>query len=181
MDFEFNVEYDMQDFQSDCYLFNKLAGKDSQTSHKDLTEQFKLIVEELKETCNGLATNNPEEVLDGTIDVMVTAIGLLQKLEHLGMDVNKALYKTAQNNLTKFPLTEAVAIETAEMYERQGIDVVVKYDSKYDVYVIKDANDKVRKPSDFISNDLKDCIPEKLQTSFRDWKPFDYKLELVHE
>lgn len=175
------LEYDIQDFQSDCYLFNKLAGKDTLVSHKDLTEQFKLIVEELKETCDGLATNNPEEVLDGTIDVMVTAIGLLQKLENLGMDVNKALYKTATNNLSKFPTTEAVAIETVEMYERQGIDVVAEFKSKYDVYVIKDANDKVRKPSDFVSNDLKDCIPADLQDVFFDWKPFPYRLELVNE
>lgn len=174
------AQYDMQDFQSDCYLFNKLAGKDTLVSHKDLTEQFKLIVEELKETCDGLATNNPEEVLDGTIDVMVTAIGLLQKLENLGIDTNKALYKTADNNLSKFPTTEAVAIETAEMYERQGVDVIVEYKSKYDVYVIKDVNDKVRKPSNFVSNDLKDCIPEDLQTAFSDWKPFNYELELIH-
>ena len=112
---------------------------------------------------------------------MVTAIGLLQKLENLGMNVNKALYKTAVNNLSKFPTTEAVAIETVEMYERQGIDVVVEFKSKYDVYVIKDANDKVRKPSDFVSNDLKDCIPADLQTVFPDWKPFSYKLELVND
>lgn len=175
------LEYDMQDFQSDCYLFNKLAGKDTLVSHKDLTEQFKLIVEELKETCDGLATNNPEEVLDGTVDVMVTAIGLLQKLENLGMNVNKALYKTAVNNLSKFPTTEAVAIETVEMYERQGIDVVAEFKSKYDVYVIKDVNDKVRKPSDFVSNDLKDCIPENLQIAFSDYKEFPYSLELVHD
>lgn len=175
------LEYDMQDFQSDCYLFNKLAGKDTLVSHKDLTEQFKLIVEELKETCDGLATNNPEEVLDGTVDVMVTAIGLLQKLENLGMNVNKALYKTAVNNLSKFPTTEAVAIETVEMYERQGIDVVAEFKSKYDVYVIKDANDKVRKPSDFVSNDLKDCIPKNLQIGFTDYKEFPHSLELVDD
>ena len=175
------VEYDMQDFQSDCYMFNRLAGKDKFVSHKDLTEQFKLIVEELKETCDGLAANNPEEVLDGTIDVMVTAIGLLQKLENLGMNVNKALLKTADNNLSKFPESEMIAIETAEMYERQGIDVVAEFKSKYDVYVIKDSNDKVRKPSDFVSNDLKDCIPADLQNVFPDWKPFGYKLELVND
>lgn len=174
------IEYDMQDFQSDCYMFNRLAGKDKFVSHKDLTEQFKLIVEELKETCDGLATNNPEEVLDGTVDVMVTAIGLLQKLENLGMNVNKALLKTADNNLSKFPESEMIAIETAEMYERQGIDVKVEYKSEYDVYVIKDANDKVRKPSNFVSNDLKDCIPENLQTAFPDWKPFNYSLTLIH-
>ncbi len=177
----FGIGYDYEDFKEDCYAFNEIAGKDKLVSHKDLREQFKLIVEELKETCDGLATNNPEEVLDGTVDVMVTAIGLLQKLQNLGMDVNKALYKTAVNNLSKFPTTEAVAIETAEMYERQGVDVVVEFKSDFDVFVIKDTNDKVRKPSDFVSNDLKDCIPENLQIAFADYKEFPYSLELVHD
>lgn len=177
----FGIGYDYEDFKEDCYAFNELAGKDKLVSHKDLTEQFKLIVEELKETCDGLATNNPEEVLDGTVDVMVTAIGLLQKLENLGMNVNKALYKTAVNNLSKFPESEMIAIETAEMYERQGVDVKVEYKSEYDAYVIKDVNDKVRKPSNFVSNNLKDCIPENLQTVFPDWKPFPYKLELLND
>jgi hypothetical protein len=171
----------MEKFKNDCYLFNKVAGKALQVTHSDLSEQFKLIVEELKETCDGLATNNPEEVLDGTIDVLVTTFGLLQKLENLGVDVNKAMFKTADNNLSKFPQSESIAIDTVQMYESQDVTVTVEYYSEFDRFVIKDENGKVKKPVGFISNDLKDCLPEELQTTFSDWKPIPYSLELKYE
>lgn len=173
-------EYTVEDFMLDCYGFNDVAGKSQDTSHRALCEQFKLCVEELKETGDGLSTNNPEEVLDGTIDLLVVAFGLLQKLQNMGFDVTKAMRKTSENNWSKFPATEAIAIESAEMYDRQGIDVEAQYNAEYDLFVIKDANDKVRKPSNFVSNDLKDCLPEELKTAFKDWKAFPYKLELVN-
>lgn len=154
--------YDFNDFQEDVYCFNEVAGKSKLVSYRDLKEQYKLIVEELKETEEGLAKNDPEEVLDGVVDVLVTALGLLQRLESLGINTSDAMRITAGNNWSKFPINEAVAIESAEMYDRQGIDVQVRYNSEYDVFVIKDENDKVRKPSNFVSNDLKNCVPEKL-------------------
>jgi hypothetical protein len=153
------VDYNIADFQIDCDAFNSIAGKDEKTTHKDLCRQYYLIEEELRETRTGLAKNDLEEVLDGTIDVLVTTLGMLQKLKNLGFDVSKAMLTTAENNHSKYPITEALAIETAEMYDKQDIDVKVSYNSQYDVFVIKDSNDKIRKPSNFVSNDLKDCLP----------------------
>ena len=119
-------DYNIADFQIDCDAFNSIAGKDQKTTHKDLCRQYYLIEEELLETRVGLAKNDLEEVLDGTIDVLVTTLGMLQKLKNLGFDISKAMLITAENNHSKYPVTEAVAIETAEMYEKEDVDVDVK-------------------------------------------------------
>lgn len=162
--------YDISDFQVDCYAFNEIANKHNKTTLKDIEFQYKLILEETKEIKDkGIDKNNVKETLDGVIDVMVTALGLLQKLEHLGVDTNKAMRDTAYNNLTKYPSKEYTAIKTAQMYEEDGIMVDVQYNSEYELFVIKNWNDKVMKPIDFESNDLSNCIPaELLESGFKD-------------
>jgi hypothetical protein len=157
------TDYNISDFQLDCYAFNEIAGKHNLTALKDIDFQYKLILEETKEIKEkGIDKNNAKEVVDGVVDVLVTALGLLQKLEQLGVDGNKAMRDTAYNNLTKFPAKELTAIQTAQMYEEDGIVVNVEYNSDYDLFVIKNHNDKVMKPIDFESNDLSNCIPKEL-------------------
>ena len=158
--------YDISEFQMDCYAFNDIAGKDSQCSLKDIEFQYNLILEETKEIKEkGIDHNNAKEVVDGVVDVLVTALGLAQKLEYLGVDMNKAMRDTAYNNLTKYPSDERTAIETAQKYEQDGTQVYVEYNSDYELFVIKNMKDKVMKPVGFESNDLSDCIPEDLLTN----------------
>lgn len=157
------TDYNISDFQVDCYAFNEIAGKHNKTTLKDIEFQYKLILEETKEIKDkGIDKNNVKEVLDGVVDVIVTALGLLQKLEYLGVDVNKAMRDTAYNNLTKYPSKELTAIQTAQMYEEDGAMVDVQYNSEYELFVIKNWNDKVMKPIGFESNDLSNCIPKEL-------------------
>ena len=152
-------DYLFDDFKIDVYAFNEIAGKDTAATYLDLCKQFALITEELKETAEGLNTNNPVEVLDGVVDVLVTSLGLLQKLEALGFNTQKALYKTAVNNLSKYPNSEQIAMLTAQKFEADNVNVTVTYNSNYDLFVIKDDQDKVRKPVNFVSNNLDDCVP----------------------
>jgi len=156
-------DYDISDFQDDCYAFNEIAGKDTLTSLKDIEFQYNLILEETKEIKEkGIDKNNVKEVVDGVVDVLVTALGLAQKLEHLGVDMNKAMRDTAYNNLTKYPSDERTAIETAVKYEQEGVQVNVEYNSECELFVIKNMKDKIMKPVGFESNDLSNCIPEDL-------------------
>lgn len=157
-----DLTYSFEDFASDCYLFNELAGKDKQCSYKDIYQQSLLINEEVNEILCGVTDNNPEEVLDGAIDVLVVTLGLMQKLEQLGVDVSKAMQKTAMNNFSKFPSDFVIAQESVVELKRKGVECRAEYNEDYELYVIKDANDKVRKPLDFVSNDLLDCIPDAL-------------------
>ena len=156
------MQYTFDDFSADCYLFNELAGKDKQCSYRDIYQQAQLVHEETNEILCGVADNNPEEVLDGAIDVMVVTLGLMQKLEQLGVDVSKAMQKTAMNNFSKFPSDFVIAQESVAALKEKGVECRAEYNEEYELYVIKDANDKVRKPLDFVSNDLLDCIPEVL-------------------
>ncbi len=157
------TDYNISDFQLDCYAFNEIANKHNLTTLKDIEFQYNLIAEETKEIKDkGIDQNNIKETLDGVIDVMVTALGLLQKLEYLGVDGNKAMRDTAENNLTKYPASELIAIQTAQGYEEDGIPVQVEFNSEYELFVIKNWNDKVMKPIDFESNDLSNCIPKEL-------------------
>lgn len=154
--------YDIRDFQDECYEFNVIGNKHSLVKWKDIEFQYKLIEEETKEIKDGLDENNVKEVLDGAIDVMVVTLGLLQKLEYMGVDVNKAMRDTAANNLTKFVTHELDAIRTAQHYEQEGIPVSVEYNKEGDCFVIKNWNDKIMKPLGFVSNDLSNCIPTDL-------------------
>lgn len=158
-----NLTYSFEDFASDCYLFNELAGKDKQCSYKDIYQQSLLINEEVNEILCGVTDNNSEEVLDGVIDVLVVTLGLMQKLEQLGVDVSKAMQKTALNNFSKFPTDFVIAQESVVALKEKGVECRAEYNEDYELYVIKDSNDKVRKPLDFVSNDLLDCIPSELQ------------------
>ena len=72
--------HELLDFQKLCDDFNIIADKHDKVKLSDIEAQYKLIYEEVKEIKEkGIDQNNVEEVLDGTIDVLVTALGMLQK------------------------------------------------------------------------------------------------------
>jgi len=155
-------DYSFNDFKQDCHAFNEIAGKDAQASLKQMLQQLTLIEEEVQEIKEGLHENNVLETLDGVVDVLVVTLGMLQKLEALGVDTTKALKDTAENNLTKYPADIATAVASQKYLAKQGVEATVEYNPKYDLYVLKDKNQKVRKPWDFQSNDLTECIPLQL-------------------
>jgi hypothetical protein len=155
--------YNFEEFCYDVNSFNEIADKHNKATLKDLTDQSNLIKEELKELIDrGIENNNPVEVLDGVIDVLVTSLGLLQQLESLGIDTMGALRATAENNLSKYPYESDVVISTIEMYADKGIKVTSTYNENYDCYVIKNENNKVCKPFGFVSNDVSVFIPEEI-------------------
>ena len=158
-----NTGYDISDFQVDCYAFNEIANKHNLTSLKDIERQYELILEEVKEIKEkGIDKNNAKEVLDGCLDVMVTAFGLMQKLEILGVDMSTAMCDTATNNLSKFPSDKQEATETSIYHTMQGVAVTAEYNTEYEVFVVKNKQDKVMKSVSFENNDLSNCIPVDL-------------------
>lgn len=158
----------ISDFAESCYAFNEIAGKDNDVSLNDLKKQLVLIYEEVDEISEGLVDNNPAEVLDGVIDTLVVTIGLLQKLENLGINVEEAMERTAANNLSKFTPSIEVAQQSVKALKANSINARTDYNAQYNVFVIKDSNDKVRKPWNFESNDLTCCIPEELKNGFKE-------------
>ena len=74
--------------------------KKSEWSRLEKFMQFRLgmMQEELDETKNAVAEKNPEEVVDGIIDLCVFAIGTL---EVFGVDANKAWDQVYKANMSK--------------------------------------------------------------------------------
>lgn len=160
---DYELHYGIQNFKQDAEDFNILSGQFNKTTRQDLRNQVALITEEAAETNAAMQVNDITELLDGAIDVMYVTIGLLQKLEQLGVDVNGAMRKVAEDNLAKFPSSRLLAESTVEMYKAQEVKATMQYNDKFGRYVIKDENDKVRKPAGFISTYLGAFVPRKLK------------------
>lgn len=145
-------------FESSVFSFNATAGNFDNLDtvegvSKALSSQVALILEEVKET---IEAKDYIEALDGVVDVLVTAFGYAQMLEHIGVDVAKAMNLIAENNLSKFPLSAEDAQRSVKMYADKGINVTaIKNDGRW---VIKDEKGKVRKPYNYKPVDLSSCV-----------------------
>ena len=159
--------YDILDFKLESDLFNNISGQADKVTITDLVNQYKLINEEVQETCEALFCNDPVGVLDGAIDTLYVTIGLLQKLESLGMDTKGAMHQVASDNLKKFPTKLKEAEDSLAMYTRQHIPVTITKNLAHEVYIIKDANDKIRKPEGFVSTNLLQYVPISLREGFK--------------
>lgn len=157
--------YSYHNFITDCNLFNTLANKVQIPSKKDLREQLELIREELAETIRDLDAEDYVGVLDGYTDLMVTVAGLGQQLEVAGFATLEALQATAQNNLTKFVefSDNDTIINTLDMYGDKDMLITAERNLEYNTVVFKDMHNKVRKPYGFVSNDLTEFVPVKLE------------------
>ncbi len=137
------------------YDFNEISGNFTYTNTKaaKVDLQLSLIFEKLQETITAFENGNDVEILDGAVDVAVTAFGLLQHLNEQGYDVDTAMQRVAANNLSKFtPVGERVGYDP----ETQ----VVEFNSEYQVSVLRNkATGKVMKPANFPPVDLSDLTP----------------------
>jgi hypothetical protein len=101
--------YDMSDWANDIYMMhNKFGVKewfDKNKDNKDLMAtylKFRLSMcqEELGETLDAFDNKDPEEIVDGLIDMCVFAIGTL---DVFGVDANKAWDAIYEANMSKEP------------------------------------------------------------------------------
>lgn len=158
--------YDFQAFIEEVYLFNDIAdsARDiTKITLEDIKNQYKVVLEEVKETGEAIEKNNPVKVLDGVVDSFVTLLGLAKQLEELGFDVLGACKQVALDNLLKFPTEETIAKASVESLANKGVkaryvesevELVVS-----NVFVILDNNNKVRKSIDFKGTELSEYVP----------------------
>lgn len=144
--------------------FNELAGKDQDYTYGAIASQVALIKEEAKELQEALDNNDPVELLDAVCDLYVVLNGLTQKLLNAGFDVAEAMQAVDDNNFSKFPATTTEVQQSKKWYkETKGVDVIIERNQKYGVYVLKDSNGKVRKPSSFKDVELTDFVPDQIR------------------
>lgn len=157
------MPYNIACFQKDQDAFNIISGQDEKTSIEDIKNQLKLINEEVFELEADVETENYVGMTGELIDVLFTTLGMIQKFEAKGINMNKAMQIIAEANLSKFPALYSEAEESKEFYKQKGIEVNISYNETYDVYVLKDENDKVRKAVNFVKADVSSCVPEELK------------------
>ena len=137
----------------------EIAGQDKEFSYQFRKQQLSYIQSEVQELADALEELDLVEELDACQDILVTVFGYLQKLEALGARVDKAMVKTADNNLSKFPTTLEEVQQTQEFYKTvKNKETVFGYNSDYKRYVVRDMNGKYLKTSSFVENDLSDCF-----------------------
>ena len=151
---------DFNSFVASIWKFNKVAGNFDKVDNNKIGQQISLIKEELDETLDAYINEDNKEVLDGCLDILVTAIGLYQMLNVRGMAVGVAFDKVCRNNDSKLiPAKDFHLVqETRNMYAEQGIETVSDYDSAFNYFVVKNMSGKVLKPKGFVPVDLSDCV-----------------------
>lgn len=132
------------------YKCNDIAGKfKDKYTYKDLLNQVKVIKEEVEELEEAIETANHVNLLKELADVVVTVHGMVDIIEYIGYNVEDALVKVANNNLSKFTPSDKVADESVIDYTNKGVKVKLELNTKYNVWVIKDENNKYKKPIDY--------------------------------
>lgn len=148
------------------FEFNDISKQFDKDPVAAVDLQIDLIFEELTETISAMDAGLSElrnknlkecevELLDGAVDVFVVVSGLLQKLQYFGFDVEKALLRVPENNMSKFPV--AISPQDTNWYASQGWET--EYNHKYNRFVIRDINGKTRKSVDFVPVVLDDLVP----------------------
>lgn len=148
----------IQDAYESVRKFNLIAGNMEGVDTKSVASQIDFIKEELEETysANFLGID-AVELLDGACDLFVTVSGLMQKLEAAGFNVEEALARVCENNLSKLPDSYTAG--------KVGLSIIpegaIAHATKYGRMVFKRAIDgKVMKPTNFVPVNLEGLAPE---------------------
>lgn len=157
------MQYTVLNLQQDADKFNDISGSAQKTTKDDIKNQIDLMEEEVKETFNDFEANDLVGVLDGCIDTLYVTLGLLQKLKNLGVDTDGAMKQVSEDNLSKFPSSLLEAVDSIIYYQDQGTHVNMEQNKEHRVYVLKDQNDKVRKPKGFVGTDLSKYVPAGIE------------------
>lgn len=164
------IEYGMDEFYSEVNAFNYLKGWNENADYSPavmpqlIEGQLERIQEELKETFKAHSEKDDVEILDGAVDILVTAVGLVQLLARTETDVFGAMREVARNNLMKFTEVLSKAEETRDHYKAKGEDceVHVAYtDDKGSVYaVLRKSDGKLLKPVNHPRVELSKYLPQ---------------------
>lgn len=126
--------------------FNRVAGNLDKPVNPDL--EVKMLKSEIKEYVEGITENNSHKIKDGLADEFVVWYGTLLK-HGLKDEFPAILAKVCEANMTKFCTTEEEAQKSVEFWNSQGEVCHYEYNETYKVYVIFNADGKVRKSINF--------------------------------
>lgn len=150
----------------DSLAFNVIASTAYTYTKESIEQQLKIILSEVEELVTAFKSETPVDVAAEAVDVVVTVIGLLQKLNNAGIDVPEIAERIGSKNLDKFPDVSQVTLvnDTIKDYADKGVTVAPSIN--LGKYVIRDSNGKVRKVLGFTPVVLDDCTTDELRFGF---------------
>ena len=132
--------------------FNEIGGSLNKITKESIALQLDLIQEEYLESVQAFDDCNPEEFADGIADIFVVVCGMIQKLEVAGYDMEAVLERVCDNNLSKY-----IPINTTIHYDPEFTKTL---NEKHQVFVLRDKNGKIRKPTGFTAVNLYGLVPK---------------------
>jgi hypothetical protein len=156
---------DVQARYNEVEKFNDIAGNLGYVDAVGICQQVKLVQEEVGELEAACEDGDAVELLDGVCDAFVTLAGLMQQMERAGFKVDEALKRVNENNLSKF--VPSLSDDEIQHYDDEYA-YYATYNEKHGVYVLKDFNDKVRKPIGFVPVQIADLAPDLFERGFPD-------------
>lgn len=144
------------------HVANNIGNQTQLTLKERLLNQVKIIQSELDELKSAVEAEDDLETLDGVCDVAVTAFGALQMVDERSK-ARDGLLEVCANNLTKFvqvvdPNAKEIIDATIRMYKDKGEELTVELNKQFGVYLFKDQNGKIRKPSNYKNVALMDYL-----------------------
>lgn len=130
--------------------------------YQTVDNRLKRVEEEVAEMRAGVDSKDPQEILDGIIDILVTAYGVKQVIAASGYNVESAEQVIAENNLSKVTLVSGLATETAMMYTLKGEECYVRatsYNGQVWYSVIRKSDGKFMKLLGHVKPDLSQYLP----------------------
>lgn len=141
-----NLIDNLPDLVEGVVTFNTISGNLLDVNSSSLLAQSKVVLEEATELLQAVEEKEgQEQILKETVDCLVTIFGMVAMLNRLGYDVAGAWRAVNENNMTKFPTDRIEAIYAADAIanEMGKVCSVFERDGRY---IIKDGNNKIRKP-----------------------------------
>ena len=139
--------------------FGRFEGTITQAQR---TRQLELIREELVEGIDAVEAGNLVEEIDAACDLFVTVAGYMQQLERMGCNMQEALKRVCENNMSKLISSDDVdeMNKTTHKYKADGFDVLIDKSALQGYVVAKNPlTGKALKPASFVAVNIADCIP----------------------
>lgn len=141
-----------QTLYNKIYQFNNLAGNLDVVTTDDISNQLDIDYSEVIETIDAFDEKDTTEYIDGLADKYVTLTGLIQQMEALGFNMDEAIERVCDNNLTKFVDARSYT-SSIQPDNTEAIRI-----SAHNLIMFKDKNGKVKKPLNYIPVDLSDLV-----------------------
>lgn len=144
------------DFIEEILSWNKIAITEETKQSRE--QAFNLIKEEYEEFLEAYEAQDKVEELDALCDMIWVIVGYAN---NQGYDIVGALDNVAESNFSKFVETMEEAEAQVEYLDTIGVeDAYYTQDLGSKLFILKDGNNKVRKPSTYIPADVSEFTGE---------------------